>query len=184
MLRLYDDRVKQVATGAGILILLTVVVTGSLIGWRLLPGLLGEWVGMMIGIMTTPFFMEASFAILGLVAVITLNHWRQHKDGDEFVYLEQVTGPDVPKDLPDHAKWAVYRQKPLDADAMSLLAQAEGAFAIGDYRGAAEMIGAMSLDELKQLETLELRLKLAEATGRDDLVRQVQAEISRSRAGS
>ncbi len=177
MVRLHDERVKQVAIGASILIMLTVVVSGLLIGWRLLPGLLGEWVGTMIGIMTTPFFMEASFAILGLVTVIGLNHWRQHKDGDEFVYLEQVAGPDVPGDLPDHAKWAVYRQKPLEVEELSLLARAEGAFAIGDYPAAVEWIGEMSRDELKLPDTLCLRLGLAKATGRDDLVKQLQEEI-------
>lgn len=180
MVRLHDERVKQVAIGASILIVLTVVVVGLLIGWRKLPGLLGEWVGMMIGIVTTPFFMEASFAILGLVIVIALNHWRQHKDGDEFVYLEQVAGPDVPKDLPDHAKWALYRQPPLEVERPTLLVQAEGAFAIGDYPAAAEWIGAMSRDELKQPATLRLRLELAEATGRVDLMAQLQDEISHS----
>ena len=178
MVRLHDERVKQVAIGASILIVLAVVVTGLLVGWRLLPGLLGEWVGTMVGILTTPFFMEASFAILGLVIVISLNHWRQHKDGDEFVYLEQVSGPEVPRDLPDQAKWAVYRQKPLDAEVPTLLAQAEGAFAIGDYPAAADWIGAMSGDELKQPDTLRLRLDLAAATGRAELVKQLQAEIS------
>ena len=180
MTRPHDERVKQVAIGAGILMVLTVVVSGLLVGWRLLPGLLGEWVGTMIGILTTPFFMEASFIILGLVIVIGLNLWRQHKDGDEFVYLEQVAGPDVPKDLPDHAKWAVYREKPLEGEEMSRLTLAEGAFAIGDYPAAAECIGAMSRDELQQLDTLRLRLALAEATGRDDLVAQLQTEITRS----
>ena len=179
MTRPHDERVKQVAIGIGILIMLTVVVTGLLTGWRLLPGVLGEWVGTMIGIMTTPFFMEASFIILGLVIVIGLNLWRQHKDGDEFVYLEQVVGPDVPRNLPDHAKWAVYREKPLEVEALSLLASAEGAFAIGDYPAAAECIGAMSHAELKQPDTLRLRLALAEATRRDDLVAQLKTEISR-----
>lgn len=177
MERAHDERVKQVAIGVSILILLMVTVTGLLLGWRLMPGLLGEWVGMMIGIMTTPFFLEASFAILGLVTVISLNHWRQMKDGDEFVYLEQVSGPEVPEDLPEHAKWAVYRQKPLDAENPPLLAQAEGAFSIGDYVAAAERIGAMSRDELKQPATLKLRLELAKATGKSDLAAQLENEI-------
>jgi uncharacterized membrane protein len=177
MLQTNDERVKQVVIGVGILIMLTVAVTVTLVGWRLLPGLLGEWVGTMIGIITTPFFMEASFAILGLVIVITLNHWRGRKDGDEFVYLEQVAGPDVPKDLPEHAKWAVYREKPLATATPSRLAQAEGALAIGDYPAAAEWIGAMNHAELKLPETLQLRLELAKATGREDLVAQLEVEI-------
>ena len=180
MVRPQDERVKQIAIGTSILIVLTVVVSGLLVGWRLLPGLLGEWLGTIIGIMTTPFFMDATFAILGLVIVISLNHLRQRKNGDDFVYLEQVTGPDVPKNLPDHARWAVHLQKPLAVEKVPLLVQAEGAFAIGDYPAAAELIGAMSRTELRQPSTFLLRLELAKATGRDDLVAQLQAEIARS----
>lgn len=182
MQRVYDERVKQVVIGGIILAVLTLLVTGALLGWRLLPGLLGEWVGTMIGIMTTPFFMEASFAIIGLMTVISLNIWRQRKDGDEFVYLEQVTGPDTPGNLPEHAKWALYRQKPLDSEAPSLLAQAEGAFSIGDYPATAEWIGAMDHDELKQPETLRLRLELAKATGHLDLAAQLETEINSSQS--
>lgn len=89
-----DERVKQVAIAAGILTTLTVLISGTLIGWRFLPGLLGEWVGTMIGIVTTPFFMEGSFAILGLVIVIMLNHWRLSRDGDDFVEMEITTEAD------------------------------------------------------------------------------------------
>ena len=173
----HDERVKQVAIGAGILMLLMVIVAGTLIGWRLLPGVLGEWVGMVIGIMTTPFFLEASFAILGLVLVVTLNSWRQHKEGSDFVYLEQVTGPQLPHDLPEKAKWALYRDPPLDAVGPTLLEQAEGAFAIGEYAAAAEWIAAMDHAGMQQPETLRLRLELAKATGRDALARELEAEL-------
>jgi hypothetical protein len=172
-----DERVKQVAIAAGILLGLGMLVTGVLAGWRFLPGVLGEWVGFMVGIVTTPFFLEASFAILGLVIVISLNHWRQHKDGDEFVYLEQVDGPDVPANLPDHAKWAVYREKPLDGAEPSPLAQVEGALAIGDFQAAGEWLGGLSPEELRQPAALQLRLELAKATGRNDLVKSLEQEI-------
>jgi hypothetical protein len=176
-----DERVKQVAIGVSILVVLTVTVPALLLGWHFLPGLVGEWVGTMIGIMTTPFFMETTFAILGLVIVITLNTWRQRKNGDEFVYLEQVSGSDVPKHLPDHAKWAIYREKPLDRENPSLLEQAEGALAIGDYSAASEWIGAMNPSELIQPETLMARLELARATGKTDLVTILEEEIHKAR---
>jgi hypothetical protein len=83
-----DERVKQVAVGVSILVLLTVLVVGLLLTWRLVPGLVGETLGTIMGIVTTPFFMEASFSILGLVTVITINHWRQLKEGDDFVSLD------------------------------------------------------------------------------------------------
>lgn len=172
-----DERVKQVVVGAGILIAIGVIVPCTLIGWRLLPGLLGETMGTIIGVMTTPFCMEASFIMLGLIIVIALNNWRRIKDGDDFVYLEQVDGPDAARDLPDQARWAVYREKPLDPDGPSLLEQAEGALAIGDFEAATEWIGAMERDELKQQDTLRLRLELAKATGRTELIELLENEI-------
>ena len=177
MVRLEDERVKQVAVGAGLLVLLTVVVASLLVGWRFMPGLLGEWVGTVMGVITTPFIMETSFAILGLVTVITLNIWRRRKDGDDFVYLEQVSGPEVPADLPEHAKWALYRKKPLEGEEPTLMAQAEGALAIGDFQAVAEWIGRMDQEALKQPETLRLRLKLALATGKAELVKTIEDEI-------
>ncbi|MEO8615883.1 MAG: hypothetical protein ABI600_12140 [Luteolibacter sp.] len=176
-----DERVKQVAVGAGILILIGVIVPSTLVGWRYLPGLLGETVGTIIGVMTTPFCMEATFVVLGITIVIALNNWRRFKDGDDFVYLEQIDGPDAPGDLPDQARWAVYREKPLDPVAPTLLEQAEGAFAIGDYGAAVEWIGAMERAELMQQDTLSLRLQLARATGKTELIELLINEIVNSK---
>ncbi len=177
MTRAHDERIKQVAVGAGILIGLMTVFCGLLLGWRYLPGILGEWVGTMLGIMSTPFFLEGSFLILGLTIVISLNIWHRHKQGDELVYLEQVTGPEVPSDLPDQAKWAIYRHEPLATASPTGMELAEGAFEIGDYATAAECLAGLSGPELKQPETLELRLKLAKATGRSDLASELENEL-------
>ncbi len=184
MIRSRDERVKQVVIGVGILIALTVMVPLTLISWRLLPGLFGEWIGTMIGIMTTPFFMEASFSLLGLLIVITLNHWRQHKDGDELVYLDQVTGSQLSKDLPENSRWAIYHEKPLIGEAPSLLTQAEGAFTIGDYLSTANLIGAMSQNELDHLDTLRLRLELARATDHHDLADRLEEEFRLAKAAT
>ena len=179
-----DNRVKQIAVGAVILAVLTLIVCGSLVGWRYLPGLLGEWIGMMVGVMTTPFFLEASFVIIGLTVVLAINHWRQKRSGDEFMYLEQVEGADVTSGLPERAKWTVYRAEPLEGEIPPLQAQAEGALAIGDHDAAAECIGAMSEAELKRPETLRLRLELAKATGREQLVDRLESELRSVRANS
>lgn len=172
-----ENRGRQIAVGVGILVLLTLAVCGALMGWRYLPGLLGEWIGMMIGVMTTPFFLEASFVIIGLMLVFAVNHWQQKRDGEEFVYLEQVDGPEVPADLPEHAKWAVYRERPLEGEIPPLREQVEGALAIGDFESAGEALAAMSEAELKLPETLVLRIDLAKATGRGDLVGQLEDEL-------
>ena len=85
-----DERTTQILVCAAILLTLTLVMSGLLIGWRHLPGLLGEWTGFIVGVMTSPFFMEASFAVIGLTIVLVVNNWRQKKAGDELMYLEQV----------------------------------------------------------------------------------------------
>ncbi len=171
------NRTKQIFAGAGILTVLTLLVTGTLLGWRHVPGLAGEWLGTMIGIMTTPFFLEGSFLILGLVTVVTLNGWKRQREGDEFVYLEEVTGPEVPADLPDNAKWAVYKEMPLDVVEPSLSERAEGAMAIADYDAAGEWLGMMEREELVKPGILKLRIELAKATGRPDLAEDLEREL-------
>lgn len=171
-----DERLKQIAVGVGVLLVICLVVCAGLLGWGYLPGAFGEWVGTMMGVLTTPFFMEASFLVLGLCVVVILNHWRAKREGDDFVFLESVEGPDLPKDLPDHAKWAVFPEKPLDGETPSLLMQAEGAMAIGDHEQAAECLGAMSAEELGTPEVLAVRAALARATGRADLAADLQKE--------
>jgi hypothetical protein len=180
MRRIHDERVKQAAIGVGILLTLTACITGTLLGWGHLPGLLGQWFGTMIGIATTPFFMEASFILLGLFIVIGLNSWRRHKEGDEFVYLEQVIGPDVPKNLPDQATWAIYEKKPLDCIELTPLELAEGALDISDFDSATKWIGTMDQEQLNRPDTLDLRLKLAKATGKTDLVNYLESVIRES----
>lgn len=103
-----ENRTKQIVIGVCILVSLTIFVCGALIGWRYLPGLMGEWIGMMIGVMTTPFFLEASFIIIGLLVVMSINHWRETRDGDELVYLE------------DCGKWSAHGEPPAAGEGRTL----------------------------------------------------------------
>ena len=183
MTKTEDNRVKQIAIGVGFLMLLMLVICGALLGWGYLPGLLGEWVGLMVGVVTTPFLMEASFVIMGLMVVVLINHWRRKRDGDELVFLEQLEGDEGSGALPEHASWAIYREKPLDGETPSLLEQAEGALAIGDVDSAAEFIGEMSESELKQHEVLLFRLELAKASGKWRLADQLSAELKQATQG-
>jgi len=172
-----DERVKQATIGAVILLPIAVLVPSALLGWRLIPGLWGEWLGTLAGLLTTPFVMETSFLILGILIVITINHRRRIKDGDEFVFLEQVEEMDAPMDLPDQAKWALFREKPEMVVKLTLLERAEGAFAIGDYEAVSLLISEMEVAELKQQETLGLRVALAKATGKMELSAMLEQEI-------
>jgi hypothetical protein len=164
--------------GFSILATLTTGIVSLLAGWRFVPGLLGEWLGFIAGVISTPFFLEGTFVILGFIIVMSLNSWRRYREGDEFVYLDQVSGPDVPKDLPDHARWAVYRKAPLPAGGVTPLEQAEGAVAIGDFGTAAAVIAAMSHEELAAEGVLEVRLAMAEASGKTELAARLKKEIT------
>jgi hypothetical protein len=67
-----------------------------MMGWRFIPGLVGESFGTIAGLISTPFIMEATFAILGLMIVIGLNAWRRHKAGDEYVAIDISEPGDTP----------------------------------------------------------------------------------------
>ncbi|MCB1133455.1 MAG: hypothetical protein KDN05_20210 [Verrucomicrobiae bacterium] len=171
-----DSRFREIAPGAAVLLVVTAIVCGTIYGWRLLPGLLGEWIGFMVGLMTTPFLLEFSFLCLGLFLVLAINHWRRSRDGDDFVVLEQVTDGDA--NLPDHARWAVYRKDPLPGETPGLLAQAEGAFAVGDTPAALGFLAEMTTEELHRPETLRLRIELARSAGNEVLATKLERELA------
>jgi hypothetical protein len=167
-----DERVSQVIIGAGILAAVLIVSTAiRLLG--LMPGFLGEVFAMFAGFLSTPVFLEISFFILGILIVLAINLWRHKREGDEFVYLDEVKNPEA-KDLPEHAKFAVFPETPLPPETPSLLTQAEGALAIGDFEAAGEALAAMDEAELAKPETRELRIALAKATGKEELARRLE----------
>ena len=84
-----ENRGKQILVGGAILAVVFGTAISLLLFWREIPGLFGETVGKFVGIMSTPFFMETSFVILGFLIVVSLNIWRRHQDGDEFVTIEE-----------------------------------------------------------------------------------------------
>jgi len=59
----------------------------------------------------------------------------------------------------------------------SLLAQAEGAFSIGELNHATQILAAMTTEELSQPETLRFRLELARATGHKALAARLEEEL-------
>lgn len=70
-------------------------------------------------VLTTPFVLETALALLGLCIVIAINHHRQKKDGDEWVYLEQKapSASSEPNDDPPHRHDAVvWHEKPAAFD--------------------------------------------------------------------
>jgi hypothetical protein len=169
-----DGRARQVVIGMLIIAGVGVVFVLAFLA-TFIPGVVGEWASMMLGFVTTPVFLEISFFCIGLMIVLTLNHVRMKKEGDGWVYLERVDVPSAPGDLPEHAKWATYREPPLPGEEPGLLAQAEGAAEIGDYDAAAEAIAAMADEERKRPEVVVLRIRLARATGREELAKRLES---------
>ncbi len=84
-----ENRGKQVAVGGVIIFSLMSSVICLLVFWRYIPGWVGESVGKVAGLISTPFILEASFFVMGLGIVVLLNSWRRKKDGDDFVEFEE-----------------------------------------------------------------------------------------------
>lgn len=83
-----ENRGKQVAVGGLIIFSLMFTVIGFLLFWRYIPGWVGESVGKIVGLISTPFILEASFLIMGFGIVIMLNSWRRKNAGDDFVEFD------------------------------------------------------------------------------------------------
>ncbi len=64
---------------------------------------------------TTPFVLETSVFIAGLLIVLTINQWRMSRNQDEWVYLEQPQPPggNASADTPPHRLDAViWKERP------------------------------------------------------------------------
>ena len=170
-----DERPRQVIAGvaviAGFSALLVLIAAG-----RFLPGLGGEFFARILGIISTPFLMEVTLAVMGLVLVLTLNHWRQRREGDELVYLEEID--QAPAGLPEQARWAIYPQEPLPAESPSAADLLEGALAIGDHPAALDILATMDDTERRQPAILRHRIALALATGKVELARRLEDELA------
>jgi hypothetical protein len=170
-----DERRQQVVAGLGVLAAVAALIVAIAYA-RYLPGLAGEFFARVLGIVTTPFLLETSFFILGLVLVMSLNLWRQRRDGDEFVYLEEVK--DAPAGLPDQARWALYAGPPLDSVPPTKADLLEGAVAIGDHAQAVAILAAMDDAERARPEVMRQRIELARATGKDELALRLERELA------
>lgn len=93
-----ENRGKQIAVGGVIIFLLMASVICLLVFWRYIPGWVGESVGRVAGLLSTPFILEASFFVMGLGIVVLLNSWRRKKDGDDFVEFDAQEFPAEDKD--------------------------------------------------------------------------------------
>ncbi len=169
MVRARDERRRQVGVAAAILGCVAVGFIALAVGAHL-PGLAGEFFARILGFATTPFILESSLFILGFVVVLTLNQWRQMRDGDEFVSLEQFA------ESPDQGAFS-YSRSP-GAAAASPTELLEAAMTIGNHAEATEILASMSEAEREQPGVLRLRLALAEATGQAETVAELREKLA------
>jgi hypothetical protein len=144
---------------------------------RHLPGAVGEWFGLIVGISTSPFLMPVFFILLGFFVVNTLNSWRRHREGDDCVYLETAEGPGS-EDLPKQARTVIYDGVPLPAESPDVISQLEGSLAIADYETATELLTEMEDDLRDSPQVIRLRIELAVATGKLELADRLRARLS------
>jgi len=177
-----DPRRRQLVVGLGILTLLVLIVPAFYIVWRFVPGVFGEWLGVIAGIISTPFLLEISFVILGLVIVVGLNHLRQKRDGDDFVFLEPINDPTTSPGMPDQSKFAIHGDRPLDEVEPSPIDKIDGALETGDHTHAADLLAEIGNEELKQTVGLNPCLHLGGENGKSDLAQRIESEIAAHRS--
>ena len=174
------SRTRQILIGALICGAIACMSAGLMLGWRRVPGVLGEWLGMLAGIISTPFLLEASFVSLGLIIVISLNVWRRHRDGDEYVYLQEEAEVAAPlQPLPEETqpeKRSIPSASLEELDPL-LLMKAKDALAIGEHQVAAEIIAEMSEEQLSQPELVAIRLRIARMSGNSRAEERLAREL-------
>ncbi|MCW1886801.1 hypothetical protein OKA04_18825 [Luteolibacter flavescens] len=110
-----DERKRHLVAGMLVIAFMGLVGLILVIGTTL-PGLIGEVFTKVVGFLTSPFLLEGSLIFAGFTLVILINSWRRHRDGDEFVYLDELNAtsaaPSESGDLP-----SAHREIPGTVDA-------------------------------------------------------------------
>lgn len=111
------------------------------------------------GAVSTPFILEATVALSGLVIVLCINRWRMDKEGDEWVYLAQTEPEKGDAETPPHRLDPVVLEVPpaqLD-DLYPRLSSIEGYVELGLLREALEQLDALTPDENASALAVKLR---------------------------
>ena len=122
-------------------------------------------------IVTAPFVLETSLAVLGLCIVMAINHYRQQREGDGWVYLQkQEPSSDVSKDIedPPHRHDAVvWQEKPECFDeGAAKLEVIEGYLDLGLADDALRELAMLSEDLTRSEQADELRIRALAMVGR------------------
>ena len=172
----FPSQKKPLLVGFGLLLAAASVIVLIWLG-TYLPGGFGEFFSLLAGIMWTPVLLDISLFLLGLIIVLWLNKYRLEKDGDEYVYLEQIDGPDLPGDLPAEARSAVYTSAPESLTEDPATAAIEGALSLGDNAEATRLLLALPSEKLETIDVLTLRIRLAQNSGKEEEARSLLEKL-------
>lgn len=111
------------------------------------------------GVVSTPFILEATVALSGLVIVLCINRWRMEKEGDEWVYLAQTEPGKGDADTPPHRLESVVLEvPPAQLDGLNTrLSAIEGYVELGLLREALEQLDSLTPEENASAQAVELR---------------------------
>jgi hypothetical protein len=131
----------------------------------------------LFGIFATPFILEATVAIAGLLLVLGINQWRLNKEGDGWVYLATQEPDEETEKLPaaitQRLQGVVLQVKPeAGEEADTMRANIEGFLELGMAAQAAEAMvecGQLPDDQV----TAALRVRVLAANLDTDAARQL-----------
>lgn len=114
-----------------------------------------DTLALLFTIFATPFILETTVAVAGLVAVLTYNQWRRNKDGEDWVYMvtqeadetESKDGEKLPKAITQRLQGVVMQEKPEVLDEVQAVSgMIEGYLELG--------MPSQALDELHRIADL------------------------------
>ena len=166
---------KSLAVGFGLILAAAALVALIWLG-TYLPGFLGEVFSIIAGLMWTPLILDFSIFLFGVILILWLNSFIRARDGDEFVYLEQVEGPGSAA-LPEEARTAIFTEEPEPQGLAPALAAIEGALELDDLSEAAVLLYDLPEEQLTTPEVLSLRIQLARRKGDELKSRELLEEL-------
>lgn len=131
----------------------------------------GETTLMLFQILTTPFILEASLALLGLCIVLVINQWRLQRDSDEWVYLQKSEPSAVQTadtaDPPHRHDAVIWREKPAGFDqSEAVFDVVEGYLDLGLVDDALREIESLPATHLQAGRADELLIRALAMAGR------------------
>ena len=83
-----NTRKKQIMLGVGLIVIFFLGL-GGIAASAFLPGFAGEFGQACLALITSPFLMETAIFFLALTLLFAINGWRRHREGSDWVELDE-----------------------------------------------------------------------------------------------